>query len=198
MSIMSVVYNFFLLAYGGTTGLAAFSVVMYVDSFIGMLTFGMCDALQPAISYCYGAGLMDKVKAIFKRIIIGSAVLSAASLLFMMFVGQYVAPLFVKSEDTELLAVSIIGMKLFSLSYLTGWVDMCFSSYFTALERPARSLITSFFGTLVFPIAFLFILTPIWQLNGVWLSAFLLMHGKCCCNNYFGFDDEKEKGDYIK
>jgi hypothetical protein len=33
MSIMSVVYNFFLLAYGGTTGLAAFSVVMYVDSF---------------------------------------------------------------------------------------------------------------------------------------------------------------------
>jgi len=172
MSVMSVVYNFFLLAYGGTTGLAAFSVVMYVDSFIGMLTFGMCDALQPAISYCYGAGLMSKVKAIFKRIIIGSAVLSAASLLFMMFVGEYVAPLFVKPEDTELLAVSIIGMKLFSLSYLTGWVDMCFSSYFTALERPARSLITSFFGTLVFPIGFLFILTPIWQLNGVWLSAF--------------------------
>ena len=169
---MSVVYNFFLLAYGGTTGLAAFSVVMYVDSFIGMLTFGMCDALQPAISYCYGAGLMDKVKAIFKRIIIGSVVLSVASLLFMMFVGQYVAPLFVKPEDTELLSISIIGMKLFSLSYLTGWVDMCFSSYFTALERPARSLITSFFGTLVFPIGFLFILTPIWKLDGVWLSAF--------------------------
>ena len=113
---------------------------------------------------------MNKVKAIFKRIIIGSAVLSAASLLFMIFVGEYVAPLFVKPEDTELLAVSIIGMKLFSLSYLTGWVDMCFSSYFTALERPARSLITSFFGTLVFPIGFLFILTPIWRLNGVWLT----------------------------
>ena len=172
MSVMSVVYNFFLLAYGGTTGVAAFSVIMYVDSFIGMLTFGMCDSLQPAISYCYGAGRMDKVKAIFKRIILGSVVLSAASLLFMMFIGEYVAPLFVKPEDTELLSVSIIGMKLFSLSYITGWVDMCFSSFFTALERPARSLVTSFFGTLVFPIGFLFILAPIWQLNGVWLSAF--------------------------
>lgn len=172
MSVMSVVYNFFLLAYGGTTGVAAFSVIMYVDSFIGMLTFGMCDALQPAISYCYGAGLMRKVKAIFKRVVLGSVVLSVASLLFMMFVGEYVAPLFVKPEDTELLSVSIVGMKLFSLSYVTGWVDMCFSSYFTALERPARSLITSFFGTLVFPIGFLFILSPIWQLNGVWLSAF--------------------------
>ena len=171
MSVMSIVYNFFLLAYGGTTGLAAFSVAMYVDSFIGMLTFGMCDALQPAISYCYGAGLINKVKAIFRRIIFGAIVLSAASLLFMMFAGQYVAPLFVKPEDTELLSVSIIGMKLFSLSYLTGWVDMCFSSYFTALERPARSMLTSFFGTLVFPIGALFALTPFLELNGVWLSA---------------------------
>ena len=76
-----------------------------------------------------------------------------------------------KPEDTELLAVSIIGMKLFSLSYLTGWVDMCFSSYFTALERPARSMLTSFFGTLVFPIGALFVLTPFLELSGVWLSA---------------------------
>ena len=171
MSIMSIVFNFFLLKYGGTTGVAAFSVIMYVDSIIGMLVFGMADSLQPAISYCYGAGLMRKVKAIFHRIIVGAIVLSAASLLFMMFAGQYVAPLFVKPEDTELLSVSIIGMKLFSLSYLTGWVDMCFSSYFTALERPARSMLTSFFGTLVFPIVALFILTPILELNGVWLSS---------------------------
>ena len=108
----------------------------------------------------------------FRRIILGAIVMSAASLLFMMFLGQYVAPLFVKPEDTELLAVSIAGMKLFSLSYLTGWVDMCFSSYFTALERPARSMLTSFFGTLVFPIAALFALTPMLKLSGVWLSAF--------------------------
>lgn len=171
MSIMSIVFNFFLLKYGGTTAVAAFSVIMYVDSFVGMFLFGMADSLQPAISYCYGARLMDKVKAIFRRIILGAVVLSVASLLFMMFAGQYVAPLFVKLEDTELLKVSIIGMKLFSLSYLTGWVDMCFSSYFTALERPGRSLLTSFFGTLVFPIGALFLLTPTLKLNGVWLSS---------------------------
>ena len=171
MSVMSIVFNFFLLKYGGTTAVAAFSVIMYVDSIIGMLVFGMTDALQPAISYCYGARLMHKVKAIFGRVIIGAVILSTASLLFMMFAGALVAPLFVKPEDTELLAVSIAGMKLFSLSYLTGWVDMCFSSYFTALERPKRSMLTSFFGTLVFPIAALFILTEFLNLNGVWLSA---------------------------
>ncbi len=172
MSIMSVAYNFFLLKYGGTTGVAAFSVIMYVDCIVGMLLFGMCDSLQPAISYCYGAKLMEKVKSIFRHIIIASILLSLLAMFFMMFAGRYAAQLFVRPEDTELLAVSIAGMELFALSYLTGWVDMSFSSYFTALERPARSLLTSFFGTLVFPVAFLFILTPVWQLNGVWLSAF--------------------------
>lgn len=173
MSIMSIVFNFFLLKYGGTTAVAAFSVIMYVDSIVGMLVFGMADSLQPAISYCYGAGLMDKVKAIFRCVIWGAVMLSAASLLFMFFAGQYVAPLFVKPEDIELLKVSIIGMKLFSFSYLTGWVDMCFSSYFTALERPARSMIVSFFGTLIFPIVTLFVMTPFLELNGVWLSSFV-------------------------
>lgn len=170
MSVMSIVYNFFLLKYGGTTGVAAFSVIMYVDSIIGMLTFGMCDSMQPAISYCYGAGLMAKVRALLKRIILAAVVLSAAAMAFMYFAGPYVAPIFVKPEDTELLKVSIVGMQLFALSYMTGWVDMVFSSYFTALERPGRSLLTSFFGTLVAPIGFLFILSPSMGLRGVWLN----------------------------
>jgi Na+-driven multidrug efflux pump len=111
MSIMSVVFNFFLLKYGGTTAVAAFSVIMYVDSFIGMFLFGMADSIQPAISYCFGAGRMDRVKAIFRRIVCGAIVLSTLSLLFMFFIGQYVAPLFVKPEDTDLLRVSVIGMQ---------------------------------------------------------------------------------------
>lgn len=85
--------------------------------------------------------------------------------------GRYVAPLFVKPEDTELLALSVAGMNIFSFSYLIGWVDMCFFSFFTALERPVRSLLTSLFGTLVFPIVSLALLTPIWQLDGVWMTS---------------------------
>jgi len=64
-----------------------------------------------------------------------------------------------------------VAVKLFSFSYLFGWIDLCFSSYFTALDRPVRSLVVSASGTLVFPLAFLALLTPQLGLNGVWLSA---------------------------
>ena len=171
ISVMSVVMNLFLLKYGGTTAVAAFSIVMYVDSIVGMLNFGICDSLQPAISYCYGAGLLDRMKAIFRRVVIATIITSVIAFLFMLLAGPYVATVFIKADDLDLRRVSITAIKIFSFSYLVGWIDMCFSSFFTALELPIRSLIVSLFGTLAFPVAFLFILTAIWDLNGIWLMA---------------------------
>lgn len=170
-SVMSVIMNLFLLRYGGTVAVAAFSVVMYVDSIMGMSVFGICDSLQPAISYCYGARLYPRVKAIFRMIVVCALGLSVAAMLFMFFAGEYVAPLFIEPGNTNLLGVSIEAMKIFSLSYLVGWMDMCYSSLFTALDKAGRSLIVSLFGTLVFPILFLVILTQMFGLNGVWLTA---------------------------
>ena len=171
MSVMSVIMNLFLLKYGGTTAVAAFSIVMYVDSVVGMLNFGICDSLQPAISYCYGAGFIDRMKNIFKRVLAASVITSIAAFLFMLLAGPYVAPVFIKPGDDDLLNVSLTAIRIFSFSYLVGWIDMCFSSYFTALDRPVRSLLVSFFGTLFFPIAFLVTLTKIWGLNGIWLMS---------------------------
>lgn len=170
-SVMSVVMNLYLLRYGGTPAVAAFSIVMYVDSIIGMLAFGVCDALQPAISYCHGAGMPGRMRAIFHRVLAATIAVAVASFLFMLLAGPYAATVFVKPGDEELLALSVVAVKLFSFSYLFGWIDLCFSSYFTALDRPVRSLVVSVFGTLVFPVAFLALLTSQLGLNGVWLSA---------------------------
>ena len=170
-SVMSVVMNLYLLRYGGTPAVAAFSIVMYVDSIIGMLAFGVCDALQPAISYCHGAGMVGRMRAIFRRVLVATAAVAVASFLFMLLAGPYAAAIFVKPGDEELLALSVVAVKLFSFSYLFGWIDLCFSSYFTALDRPVRSLVVSAAGTLVFPVAFLVLLTSQLGLNGVWLSA---------------------------
>lgn len=170
-SVMSVVMNLYLLRYGGTPAVAAFSIVMYVDSIVGMLAFGVCDALQPAISYCRGAGMAGRVRAIFRRVLAVTVAIAVASFLFMLLAGPYAAAIFVRPDDKELLALSIAAVKLFSFSYLFGWIDLCFSSYFTALDRPVQSLAVSIFGTLVFPVAFLVLLTSQLGLNGVWLSA---------------------------
>lgn len=170
-SIMSVVMNLFLLRFGGTTAVAAFSIVMYVDEILGMITFEISDAMQPAISYCYGAKATDRVRAIFKIVLVSTIILSVLAFVLMFLAGPQLAKIFIKPGDVQLLAMSVIAVKIFAFSYLAGWMDTCFASLFTALDLPGRSLLVSVFGTMVFPIAFLFILTPVWGLNGVWLMA---------------------------
>lgn len=89
----------------------------------------------------------------------------------MLLAGPSLAALFVKPGDDALLAMSVTALKIFSFSYFVGWVDSSFSSFFTALDRPTRSMVAAAFGTLVFPIASLFLLTSTLGLNGVWLTA---------------------------
>ena len=170
-SIMSIIMNLFLLRYGGTTAVAAFSIVMYVDQVIGMTSFAISDSMQPAISYCYGAKAGDRLKSIFRAVLALTVALSVFTFLLMYFAGPSVAGIFIKPGETDLMEMSVTAVKIFSFSYLTGWIDTCFSSLFTALDRPGRSLISAVFGTLIFPVAFLFILTAVWGLNGVWLMA---------------------------
>lgn len=53
-SVCMIIFNAALLSAGGFMAVAAFSIIMYVDSVVKALLFGMGDALQPAISYNYG------------------------------------------------------------------------------------------------------------------------------------------------
>ncbi|SFT88003.1 putative efflux protein, MATE family [Selenomonas sp. GACV-9] len=170
-SVMSIVLNIFLLKYGGTTAVAAFSIIMYIDSMLGMLNFGICEALQPAISYCYGAGRILRMNLIFRSVRIAMMVIAAVSFLLMLLAGPFAASLFIRPDDAELTAVSLTGITIFAFSYLPGWIDMCYSSYFTALDRPTLSLLVSLCGTLLFPLAFLILFASLWGLTGIWLMV---------------------------
>ena len=150
---------------------AAFSIVMYVDSIVGSLLFGMADSIQPAISYNYGAWRRDRMLALEKRVLFdrrggvaGGFAVDAAG-------GTVCHPSLYPGDDPALLEMSLRAMRLFSLSYLLGWAGTCLSSFFTALNRPGRSLILAFSKTLVFPLACLAVLPAALGLDGVWLTA---------------------------
>lgn len=168
-SIFSFILNIVLLSIGGATAVAAMSVVMYVESIASMMISGMSDSMQPAISYCHGAGLKKRVYALEKRVLVLAAVLSLIACLLLRYGGAWVVPFFVKSGETELLALSIHVMSLYALSYLVNWVDGCLSGYLTALGQAGRSFIVSIMGTLVLPLVGLAVLVPPLGLAGVCL-----------------------------
>ena len=172
-SLMAIILNVILLRLGGSMAVAAVSIVEYIESLTGMVIYSMTDALQPAISYCYGAGLKQRMKKIQKAVMGAAAILSLLAMLFLLLGGQYLLPLFVKDGDTALFDMALRAMRLFALSYLVSWIDTTLSCYLTALEKPWHSLAMSFLGILAYPLLCLAVMVPLWQLDGVWLFPFV-------------------------
>lgn len=172
-SLFAVVMNIVLLRLGGATAVAAIAIVDYVDSLMGMVIHSMVDALQPAVSYCFGAGLLQRMKRIQRTVMASSAILSLLAMLFLMFGGQFLLPLFIKEGDATLYDMSLRAMQLFALSYLVSWIERTLSGYMTAVERPWHSLAISMLSTFLFPLMCMVILVPLWGLDGVWLLSFV-------------------------
>ena len=172
-SLFAVIFNVVLLRLGGSTAVAAAAIVEYVQSLTGMVIHSMVDALQPAVSYCFGAGLLKRMKRIQRAVMTASAVLSLASMLFLLFGGRLLLPFFIKDGDAALYALSLRAMQLYALSYLVSWIDGTLSGFMTAVERPLHSLSISMLSTFFFPLLFMAVLVPLWQLDGVWLLHFV-------------------------
>lgn len=168
-SICMIIFNAALLRCSGYLAVAAFSIIMYVDSIVKALLFGMGDSLQPALSYNYGSGSAHRVRAIERRGQAAGFLLSLLALLFMQFAGEPLIRLF-GHENTSLIQMSVRGMHIFSLSYLFLWCSILSSSFFTALNRPIYSLATSTGQTILFPLLFLFLLPRFLNLDGIWLA----------------------------
>ena len=172
-SLFAIIVNVVLLRLGGATAVAAATIVEYVENLIGMLVYSMSDALQPALSYCFGAKLFKRMRKIQRSVMIAAAGISVLTMLFLLTCGQFLVPFFIQDGDIALYDLSLRAMRLYSISYLVGWIPVTLSNYMTAVERPRRSIDIALLATLVFPLIFLAILVPLWGLDGVWLLYFV-------------------------
>ena len=77
--ITSILMNAILVRQGGETAVSVYGVLMYADGFIQPLLYGMCDSLQPAVGYNWGAQKYSRVRAIEKCCFTASAVVSLLS-----------------------------------------------------------------------------------------------------------------------
>ena len=83
------------------------------------------------------------------------------------------APLsrFFVGYDVELLELTTLGMKLYSLSFLLCGFNIFGSAFFTALNNGIVSAVISFLRTLVFQVTAILVLPHLLGMNGIWLSV---------------------------
>ncbi len=166
-SVVSTLYNFQLLMLLGADGVAAYGVIMYVNFVFTAVFFGFAMGTGPVVSYHYGAQNKDELKSLFRKslVLVGGAgvAMFAASQLF----GGALVGVFV-GYDPDLVALTLHGFRIYSVSFLMAGFNIYGSAFFTALNNGKVSALVSFMRTLVFETSTVMLLPLVWGVDGVW------------------------------
>jgi len=172
--ITSIIMNVALLSLGGVEAVAIYGILMYIGESIQPIVYGVCDSLQPAIGYNYGAKQYDRVKKLTVCIFVAAFAVSVGGAALMFFCPDILVPLFTTNTEPSFLAEAILALEIYASSKLLQWFSMAAQSYLTAIEKPAMAGIISVCTALIFPVLALFAFYPL-GLTGLWLNATVTM-----------------------
>lgn len=168
--ITSILMNMILVRLGGETAVSVYGVLMYADGFIQPLLYGMCDSLQPAVGFNWGARNFKRVKAIELRCYGAAFVLALLTTAALALFPRQIAGLFITgNSDSAYLEMAVNALLLFSLTYITRWFSFATQSFLSAIEKPVAASMISVSTALVFPVLLIVVLWPL-GLTGLWLN----------------------------
>ena len=167
--ITSIIMNAILVRLGGETAVSVYGILMFADGFIQPLLYGMCDSLQPAVGYNWGARAFLRVRAIEKCCFTASAVVSLGSTVLVALIPGLITRLFVSDPAPEVMEMSVTALRIFALTYITRWFSFATQSYMLAIEKALPASLISVSTALVFPVLLIAALYPL-GLTGIWMN----------------------------
>ena len=184
--ITSIILNIILLQKGGENAVSAYGVLMYVDSFVWPLLYGMSDSLQPCIGYNYGAKRYDRVKKIAKYCFLFNMIVCLVSFILLISFPSFTSGIFIDKGNEELTKMTVIAISIYSFTYLVKWFSYTTQGFFQALGKSGLAIIISLTVSLIFPLIFIipfsylsldaiWLVTPLTYLLATILSVFLLL-----------------------
>lgn len=169
-SFVSILYNIQLMRLIGELGVAAYSVMMYVDFVFIAAFLGFSLGCAPVISYHYGADNHAELKNVFRKGMAVIGVTSCAMVLLSEVLSRPLSAAFV-GYHPELLELTVHGFRLFALCYLFSGINIYASAFFTALCNGGLSALISFLRTLLLRGGMVLLMPLLFGLDGIWTAV---------------------------
>ena len=169
-SIMAIIMNSFLLHYGGAVGVAAYSIVMYIESLIIPMLFGMIDAVQPVFSYNYGAKNNKRIMTFFKITCTVALSISIVTMIIIFVFPDFLVRMFSSESDIAVIDMAKKALLLYAPSYLFTWFIMTVSGVLTGLEKATESIVLMSAESIILPLFSTLVLTQLIGVYGIFIT----------------------------
>lgn len=170
IAITTIVFNRTAMTFAGEDGIAAVSIIMYLQFLVLGVYFGFSMGIAPPLSYAYGDGKLDvcKILETYARrfFTIAPLVLYAATYLL--------APLgvsFFAEPSSSVYELAISGMRIYGIGFLFCGINIYSAIRMMAYGKGFVSGIITFLRSFALLLLFLIVLPMFWQMNGIWLAV---------------------------
>ena len=156
----------------GTVVMAAFAAAVKIDSFAYMPVQDFGNAFSTFIAQNYGAKRMDRVGRGIKSAAVSSVVFALLISVLVFVFAKPLLLLFVKPEETEILAVGVQYLRIEGAFYFGIGILFLLYGLYRAIERPGMSLVLTVIslGTRV-ALAYILSAIPAIGVVGIWWSV---------------------------
>jgi putative MATE family efflux protein len=168
ISVLSIVLNNSLVAYGGGTALAAYGIISRMLMFALFPVMGIAQGYQPVVGYNYGARKLSRVRETINKSILYATVLAVMVFIVIMIFPHQLVRVF--TSDVEIIQLTPNALRIvFAITPLIA-IQLIGSSYFQAIGKAGPALFLSLSKQGFFLIPLLLVLPGYFGLLGIWVS----------------------------
>ena len=169
-SLIGILYNLQLMRMVGELGVAAYSVMMYVDFAFAAVFLGFTMGVGPVIGFHFGADNRAELKSLLRKCLTVVVLCSASMVVLSEALARPLALAFV-GYSPALMDLTVHGFRIFALSYLFVGFGIFGSGLFTSLCNGPVSALISFLRTFLFRGGMVLLLPLLLDLDGIWLAV---------------------------
>ena len=168
-SLIGILYNLQLMHLVGEAGVAAYSVMMYVDFAFAAVFLGFTMGVGPVIGFHFGADNRAELKSLLRKCLTVVVLCSASMVVLSEALARPLALAFV-GYSPALMDLTVHGFRIFALSYLFVGFGIFGSGLFTSLCNGPVSALISFLRTFLFRGGMVLLLPLLLDLDGICLA----------------------------
>ena len=169
LALVLFAHNYTLLRYGSELAVSAYGIIGYAFSIFYMLFEGIALGVQPIISFNYGAGYYERVSKTLKLTMLSCIFIGIFGFVLIYLFPERVVQIF-SQDDSELLKVTLQGMKFFMFSLLVEGIVLLTAIYYQSINRSGQHSSSIWEKSSLF--SFLCSLSCLFfDLDGVWSAS---------------------------
>ncbi len=167
-SLVNIILNATLQHTGGDVAVGAMSILASVMLFSLSPLQGLTQGGQPLLSFNYGAGNIDRVKASFKRIFISAIAFSIGVCTILQLFPGVIVGFF--TQDVQLHATATKAMRIYSAGFWMLGFQIACQQAFIAFSQAKISFFLALLRKIILLIPLVFILSSFLGMRGVFIA----------------------------